>query len=152
MRTWLALGLCLCAVSAAAVARSPAPRDPGRTAQDTLQAATAPALDVAEIAIATAITDRQPQNPDTSFPADVGTLYCWTRIVGAEGETRIEHVWVHEDQEMGRVPLRVASPNWRTWSSKQIAPEWTGNWRCDVVGPDGTVLKSAAFTVGAAGM
>jgi hypothetical protein len=48
---------------------------------------------------------------------------------------------------MARVSLRVAGPNWRTWSSKTILPEWTGEWRVDVVGPDGTVLRSVDFTV-----
>ena len=52
------------------------------------------------------------------------------------------------DEEMGRIPLRVAGSNWRTWSSKNIEPNWTGVWRVDIVGPDGTVLESVSFTVG----
>jgi hypothetical protein len=49
---------------------------------------------------------------------------------------------------MGRVPLNVAGTNWRTWSSKNIEQIWTGDWRVDVVGPDGAVLESVSFTVG----
>ena len=44
--------------------------------------------------------------------------------------------------------LRVAGTNWRTWSSKNIDPMWTGSWRVDIVGPDGEVLQSVSFTVG----
>lgn len=140
MRTLLALLLAWGGAPAAAVA------------QDTMAAALAPALDVAEIAIATAVVDRQPEGAGSSFPSDVGTLYCWTRVTGAEGETQVEHVWYYNDQEVARVPLRIAGSSWRTWSSKTIMATATGNWRVDVVGPDGTVLKSASFTVGPSGM
>ena len=44
------------------------------------QEATGPAVE--EIVICTAIEDRQPVAPDTSFGADIGTLYCFTKITG----------------------------------------------------------------------
>jgi hypothetical protein len=105
-------------------------------------------LVVADAAITTAVVDRQPADNLTAVPADAGTVYCWTRVNGAEGEIQIEHVWYRGDTEMARVPLRVGAGSWRTWSSKQIDPSWTGDWRVDVVGPDGTVLRSLPFTVG----
>lgn len=104
-------------------------------------------LAVADAAIAVAVVNRQPQGVAQTFAPDVGRLYCWTRVTGAVGETQVEHVWYWGDQEMARVPLRIGSPNWRTWSRKNILPEWTGSWRVDVVGPDGTVLRSIPFTV-----
>ncbi len=105
-------------------------------------------LDVAESAIATQIADRQPVDNVTTVPADVGTVYCWTRVVGAESDVEVVHVWYHGDMEMARVPLRVGSSSWRTWSSKKIEPSWTGQWRVDVEAPDGTVLESMSFSVG----
>jgi hypothetical protein len=144
MRTLLAVLLILGgAAPVAAIARGAAVQEP---------MAAPSALEVAEIAIARAVVDREPQESADSFPADVGTLVCWTRITGAEGETQVEHVWYHGDQEVARVPLRIASASWRTWSTKTIPLTATGNWRVDVVGPDGTVLKSASFTVGSAEM
>jgi hypothetical protein len=115
-------------------------------AQETPQTEGSP-LAVAEAVIATGLQDLQPADSVTSVAADVGQVYCWTRVTGAEGEVQIEHVWYHGDQEVARVPLRVASADWRTFSSKRIAPEWTGQWRVDVVGPDGTVLDSVGFSV-----
>lgn len=141
MRTLLALLLSWGAAPAAAIAQE-------TEMQDTMQAMRAPALEVADLVVARAIVDRQPEGGGTSFAADVGTLFCWNRITGAEGETQVEHVGYYNDQEVARVPLRVASASWRTWSSKTIPPEATGSWRVDVVGPDGTVLKSESFTVG----
>jgi hypothetical protein len=105
-------------------------------------------LAVAEAVITTGVQDRQPVDNVTTVPTDVGTVYCWTRITGAEGEIQLEHVWYKGDVEMARVSLRVAGTNWRTWSSKNIEQIWTGDWRVDIVGPDGTVLDSVSFTVG----
>lgn len=105
-------------------------------------------LAVAEAVITTGVQDRQPVDNLTTVPTDVGTVYCWTRITGAEGEIQLEHVWYKGDVEMARVSLRVAGSNWRTWSSKNIEQIWTGDWRVDIVGPDGTVLDSVSFTVG----
>lgn len=112
------------------------------------QTETGAQLAVAEAVIASDVQESQPVDSLTAVPADVGQVYCWTRITGAEGEIQVEHVWYHGDDEMARVPLRVAGNNWRTWSSKRIVPAWTGEWRVDVVGPDGTVLRSVSFTVG----
>jgi hypothetical protein len=104
-------------------------------------------LAAAEIVITTAVVDRQPADNLTMVASDVGTLICWTRITGAEGEIQVEHVWYKGDVEMARVPLTVAGTNWRTWTSKNIEPIWTGAWRVDVVAPDGSVLGSVSFTV-----
>lgn len=102
---------------------------------------------VAEAVIATDVQDRQPVDNLTSVEANVGTVYCWTRITGAEGEMQVEHVWYHGQNEMARVSLTIAGSNWRTWSSKNIVPDRAGEWRVDIVGPDGSVLDSVSFTV-----
>lgn len=104
-------------------------------------------LDVAGAVITTGVQDRMPTDTLSSVPADVGRVYLWTRVTGARGETRVAHVWYHGDRQRARVELRVASPDWRTWSSKEIVPSWTGDWRVEVVGPDGRVLETASFTV-----
>ena len=100
---------------------------------------------VAEAVLTTDVVDRQPIDSLATAGPDVARVYLWTRIVGVDGEAEIEHVWYRGDEEMARIPLRVAGPNWRTWSSKNIEPSWTGAWRVDIVGPDGTVLDSVEF-------
>jgi hypothetical protein len=105
-------------------------------------------LAVAEAVVTTSIVDRAAADNVTTVAKDAGKVYCWMRITGAEGEIQVEHVWYKDDTEVARVPLRVASDNWRTWSSKNIDPMWTGSWRVDIVGPDGSVLASVSFTVG----
>lgn len=78
---------------------------------------------------------------------DIGRVYCWSTITGARRNTAVEHVWYWQEREMARVRLAVRGPRWRTWSSKRIAPEWSGTWRVEVVTTDGTPLAVRFFTV-----
>lgn len=105
------------------------------------------ALDVAEAAVTTAVEDRQPTDTVSTVPSGTERIYYWTRIVGAEDETEVVHVWFHEGEERARVTLRVGSADWRTWSSKALVPEWTGRWRVEVRDSRGEVLGSATFEV-----
>lgn len=104
-------------------------------------------LQVAEMAVTTNVVDRNPVDRIESYSATVGKLYCFTRLVGAEEDTHITHVWYRDGQEMARIDLPVRSSNWRTWSSKTILPEWTGDWRIDVLDAEGSLLTSLTFTL-----
>lgn len=101
-----------------------------------------------DIAVASDVVDRTPVGESNSFPVDVGTVWCWTRIMDAEPGTIIEHVWLRSGEEMARVPLRIGGPSWRTYSSKTIPPEWSGHWRVSVRDAEGNELASQLFTVG----
>lgn len=100
-----------------------------------------------EIAIGRDVVDRQPVDTASVFPADVGKLWCWTRVSGAEGTT-IEHVWLRGAEEMAAVPLNIGGSTWRTYTSKNIEPSWTGEWRVEVRDANGNVLAAKTFTVG----
>lgn len=104
-------------------------------------------LGVDTMAVCTAVEDRSPVGAATEFENTVGALYCFTKITGASDSTSVVHVWYYGDKEIARVNMAVNSAEWRTWSSKRILAEWTGAWRIDVESSDGTVLKSAGFTV-----
>lgn len=99
-----------------------------------------------EAQIAEAIVDRMPQNPGTSYAADVGSVSCWSRVTGAEGTT-IQHVWIHGEMEFP-VSLQVGGTPWRTWSTKAIPPEWAGDWRVEIRDGAGNLLDTLSFTVG----
>ncbi|MCZ6777740.1 MAG: DUF2914 domain-containing protein [Acidobacteriota bacterium] len=105
-----------------------------------------------EIRVSRAVTcldvqEREPVNIDSVFSNQVGQVFCYTHIEGASEDTRIEHVWLHEGEERGRVSLPVRSPNWRTWSSKRLLPSWTGQWKIEVRRADGSVLKTLEFAI-----
>ena len=82
-----------------------------------------------------------------TFPAGVEVVWCRTRIDGAAEATTVTHVWYRDGKTMARVELKVASPSYRTVSSKKILPEWTARWEVKVLDTEGTVLRSESFTV-----
>jgi hypothetical protein len=107
----------------------------------------AASLQVQDVAVATGVHDRVPTGISSSFDGSVGKLYAFTRIVGAEGETRVYHKWYHGDELVADVPLTVRSGDWRTWSSKNVQPDWTGDWRVVVVSEDGSILGTVKFAI-----
>ncbi|HMC54284.1 MAG TPA: DUF2914 domain-containing protein [Gemmatimonadaceae bacterium] len=109
------------------------------------QAGAAKAAASAEAGVGTAVAERTLTGAAESFKADVGTLYCFSKISNA-ADSDVEHVWYHDDQEVGRVKLHVGGSPWRTHSSKKLGENAAGSWRCDVV-QDAKVIKSVAFKV-----
>ncbi|UCF80591.1 MAG: DUF2914 domain-containing protein [Acidobacteriota bacterium] len=106
------------------------------------------AITVDRIAACTGIEEREPVGSSDSFPADVGEVYCFTHIKGADGETTVTHVWYQGETERARVELNVRSASWRTWSKKKIPAEWAGSWRVVVVDESDNEIGSTSFTVG----
>lgn len=104
-------------------------------------------LSVADAAICRDVKDRTPVEPGTIFSPDVGALFCFTRIMGAEQETMVTHEWFYNDKRLSLVELKVGSSNWRTWSSKQIDPGWSGDFKVVVKDTEGNVLQSIAFSI-----
>ena len=98
----------------------------------------------------TGVEKRAPIGAAEKFESDVGEVCCFTKIIGAEDPATIYHVWIYDNKEMAKVALAVNSAAWRTWSAKRVIESWTGDGRVEVQTADGTVLKSAGFTVEAA--
>ena len=84
---------------------------------------------------------------DLRVPDTVGTVFCWSTILGARQDTAVEHVWYWRDREVARVRLTVRGPRWRTWSSKRIDRGRTGTWRVDVVTLGGALLAERVLMV-----
>lgn len=104
-------------------------------------------LRVTQFQFATSVEKRAPVNVDTAFSANVGNVFCFTQIQGAEDTTEIAHVWYYKDEEKARINLDVKSNDWRTWSSKSILKSWTGPWRVMIEDSNGNVLKTKSFTI-----
>ena len=104
-------------------------------------------LRVAEGTITTAIEDQMPVDRIDSYRADFGKLYCYTRIVGAQGDTEVTHVWYYQDNELARVTLPVRSADWRTYSSKRFLPQWAGQWKVVVLDADENEIATIPFSL-----
>ena len=100
-------------------------------------------------AICTAVVDRACEGDGSAFPADVGKVFAHTRILGMEVGGSVVHRWIYGDRTMAEVTLSVGGPDWRTWSSKNIDPLWTGSWKVEVIdSADGSVIETLEFLVG----
>ena len=144
---------CLLAVPALALAQAGQPAPAGEAKPAAAEPAKAASAEpkgggaaVADAKLGTGVTDREPEGVAESFKPEVGKVYCWTKVTGAEG-SEISHVWYKGDEKMSEVKLAVKYPSTRTWSYKTIPEDGKGDWRVDVVAADGTVLKSLPFKV-----
>ena len=107
----------------------------------------ASSLSVAEATICQNVVDREPVQAGSSFPASVGRLYCFTKIIGAPGPVDISHVWYFRGTQRALVNLTIKASSWRTYSSKKIQDFEIGDWHVDIKGPDGTLLRTLSFKI-----
>ncbi len=107
----------------------------------------APLIVIEEAVIATGIDNLTPVAPGVSFDANIGRLYCFTRIKTNFQPAVIKHLWFHGDKMVMEVTLPIKSSNWRTYSMKTILPSAGGDWKVDVTSEDGTLLKTLNFTI-----
>ena len=119
----------------------------GEMQQPAMQAQKASELEVSVAAICKDVVDHEPVGSGNSFTVNVGKLYCFTKITGAESPTHVTHVWLYDGTERARVELPVNSASWRTFSSKIIQEHELGAWRVDVLDAEGNVLKRLDFEV-----
>jgi len=104
-------------------------------------------IKVENIVICTSVEDRQPEGTGSVFSADVGRLYCYTKIISHADPSVISHVWFYGDLQMAKVDLAIRAGTWRTWSSKNILPHWRGDWRVEVQDSSGEVISQISFKV-----
>jgi len=102
------------------------------------------ALEVTEAAVGSAVVDLQLKGRGERFePGD--TVYFWTRVLGGSEGQSIRHVWRHEGQQVGYVPLELKGAHWRTYSRRELPGDRTGHWTVEAVDDRGRVLAEAAF-------
>jgi hypothetical protein len=78
-----------------------------------------------------------------------GTYIFYTRLL-ANVDTTVEHRWYRDEREHQVMRLRVAvSPGsgYRTFSSNTVSPERAGDWKVELRGADGTVLREERFVI-----
>jgi hypothetical protein len=104
-------------------------------------------MEVAAVDVCTAVEGYKPVAPGRRFAAEVGKLYCLTRIGSIPRPTRIVHIWYLDGQERMRATLPVKPPSWRTYSWKRISAGDVGNWRVEVTDAAGNVMQAVFFEV-----
>lgn len=102
-------------------------------------------LKVTKMVFCTEIIGREPLSEESSFPNDTPKVFCFTKIEGAQFDMEVTHKWYYEDSLMAEVQLSVRSAAWRTYSSKNMMPAWTGTWRVIVVDDAGNAIREESF-------
>jgi hypothetical protein len=100
---------------------------------------------VARTVFTSQIIDREPTDDITSLANDKHRIYFFTDLRGMAGQI-ITHQWEYNGKVMAEVKFKVGEgPRWRVYSSKNLLPEWTGNWKVSVVDEAGHTLATGAF-------
>jgi len=111
------------------------------------QPAATSSLVIEEGVICTGVLDRVPQGGAEVFTPDVGKLYCFTKVSGASAGTVIKHLWYRAENLLHTQDLPIGGSPWRTWSSKTIAPDMTGDWKVEIRDADDNLVTTLNFTV-----
>ncbi len=106
------------------------------------------AVSTVDVVMATAIVERNPVDASSTFAADIGTIYCFSKLKVAVDETTITHTWYYKDTERAKIELKVKrARGWRTYSSKNIREHEVGEWKVEIADASGALIDSVTFTV-----
>lgn len=133
MKAFVLAGLVVLGLGGTAAAQAPATQ-PSTTA--TASEATA------EVKAAKGVENREPVEEGSTFEAGT-TVWCWSLLRNAEGA--VQHVWKKDGTAVWTANLKVRSKRWTTYSRRKLSKP--GSYSVDVVGADGTVLGTVAFTI-----
>ncbi len=93
----------------------------------------------------TGIEDREPVDQVTFVPNDVHKIFFFSDLRGLTGQT-VRHRWIYDGKTMAEVSFEVRGPRWRIWSSKELLPDWIGNWTVEIITANDEVLATETFT------
>ena len=105
------------------------------TAQDTSDAE----RHVVRALFTTAIHGNEPADNLSELNAAAEQVFFFTELSGMT-DGGIVHSWEYQGEVIERVPLRIAAPGLRTWSSRVLTPAMRGTWTVVVLDETGAIL------------
>jgi hypothetical protein len=93
----------------------------------------------------TAVENREPIDQVTFVSTEVQKIFFFSELRGLAGR-RITHRWLYAGETMAEVSFDVEGPRWRVWSSKDLLPDWLGDWTVEILTDDGEVIAAETFT------
>lgn len=94
--------------------------------------------------VTTGVTEREPINDLERVMAGNKKVLFFTELRNLEGQT-VKHRWSRDGEVLAEVEFNVGGPRWRVWSSKNLIPEWAGEWHVAVVDSEGAVMSEKRF-------
>lgn len=83
--------------------------------------------EIARGMFAAGIQDREPVGASEELNTSTNPVYFFTEFKNYTDHA-LTHKWMFNDKVMAEVTFNVKGPRWRVNSSKQMLPEWTGDW------------------------
>ena len=96
----------------------------------------------------TNVENREPIDQITFAENDVRKVFFFTDLRGLDGKT-VRHRWIYDGKVMAEVDFEVRGPRWRVWSSKDLLPDWIGDWTVEIVTSEDEVIAAETFTYSA---
>lgn len=96
----------------------------------------------------TGVENREPIDQVTFVENSAEKIYFFTDLRGLSGQT-VQHRWIYNGETKAEVSFEVRGPRWRVWSSKDLMPDWIGDWTVEIVIAGGEVIAAETFTYSA---
>ena len=109
-----------------------------------LSTAVSASENVARSTFTTDVAEREPIDTLGQLTNDNEKVYFFTEITGMAGHT-ITHRWEHGGDVKAEVKFNVGADRWRIWSSKNLQPQWVGEWVVTVMDEEGKVLAEESM-------
>ena len=84
----------------------------------------------------------------SSFPANVGIVFCRVAIIDADQPQTVTVVWYREEKEMARSSLRLSREQPHDTVRLNIPAVQSGSWRVEIVDQNDELLTVLPFLVG----
>lgn len=100
---------------------------------------------VARSIFTTLVSEHEPIDKIEKLQTNNRSVYYFTELRGMSGQTAI-HRWEFNGNVMAETKFTIAGPRWRVWSSKNLLPSWTGEWKVSVLNGVGDVISEDIFS------
>lgn len=101
---------------------------------------------VARSTFTSSIVDREPVDTLQQMTAMEQKVYFFTELRDMEGQTAT-HRWELNGEVMAEVAFEVKGSRWRVWSSKNLQPQWEGEWKVSVMNGANEVISETSLNV-----
>jgi len=92
----------------------------------------------------TDISGHEPVDKIENLNSNNRSVVYFTELRNMSGQTAI-HRWEFNGNVMAETKFKIAGPRWRVWSSKNLLPSWTGEWKVSVLNGVGEVISEDVF-------
>ncbi|MCX5782426.1 MAG: DUF2914 domain-containing protein [Elusimicrobia bacterium] len=103
-------------------------------------------ITVSDAKFCTSVSEREPVGANTSFSTENNVVYYWSNVKTDAAPASISHVWTFNGEKMAEISLNIKNERTRTWSSKTLMPEWTGEWTVETKDSNGNTIRKDSFT------